>query len=331
MSLRNHVTLALLLTGLASALLVAGLTRYIVALAVPQANGHFDSIDPTYIQALQTALLYSLGGASLLALGLGLLFGHRLSLPLRKLTVAVQAITAGNLEQKLSVYDGDEIGRLGTAFNQMSQNLAKAYSDLEQKVSELQDAHQMLELQAKKLKEISIRDDLTKLYNRRYFNEYIEQTFANAKRYGFALSIMIGDIDNFKKINDTFSHAIGDEVLRCVGQLLKTHTRSGDVVARYGGEEFVIAFPETPIESAKLACEKIRFAIEVYPWHELNPDLRVTMSIGLAADSSVLEPKELLAFADEALYQAKYSGKNQVCTSENTFEGTVPSNVTLYS
>ncbi len=318
MSLRNHVTLALLLTGLASALLVAGLTRYIVALAVPQVNGHFDNIDLAYIKALQTALLYGLGGASLLALGLGLLFGHRLSLPLRRLTLAVQAITADNLEQKFSVYDGDEIGRLGTAFNQMSQNLAKAYSDLEQKVNELQDAHHLLQLQAKKLKEISIRDDLTKLYNRRYFNEYIEQTFSNAKRYGFSLSIMIGDVDNFKKINDTFSHVIGDEVLRCIGQLLQNHTRSGDIVARYGGEEFVIAFPETPIESAQLACEKIRLAIEVYPWHEINPDLKVTMSIGLAADLSLLEHKKLLTLADEALYQAKYSGKNQVCTCKNT-------------
>ncbi len=189
-------------------------------------------------------------------MGLGLLFGYRLSLPVRRLTVAAKAIAAGNLEQRLPVHDTDELGQLGIAFNQMSQNLSKAYSDLEQRVTELQNAHTMLEKQAEKLKEMSIRDELTKLYNRRYFNEHVARALANAQRYGFALSIMIGDIDNFKIINDTFSHAVGDEVLRRIGQILESHTRSGDIVARYGGEEFVIAFPEIAIESAYIACEE---------------------------------------------------------------------------
>ena len=249
MSLRNHVTLALLLTGLASALLVVALARHVViALAITKGNDHFDKIDYAYIEALQAALFYGLGGASLLALGLGLLFGYRLSLPLYRLTLAVKAIAEGDLEQKISIDNKDEIGQLGTAFNQMRQNLAKAQSDLEQRVKELQTAQQQLELQAKKFQEISIRDELTQLYNRRYFNEHFAQAISNAKRYGFALSVMIGDIDNFKQINDTFSHAAGDKVLQCVGQLLENHTRSGDIVARYGGEEFVIAFPEALLE-----------------------------------------------------------------------------------
>ncbi len=286
----------------------------IVALALPEGNDYFDEIDHAYIRALQVALLYGLGGALLLALGLGLLFGYRLSLPLQRLTIAARAIAAGDLHQRLSVYDTGEMGQLGSTFNQMSLNLSKAYGELEQRVEELQNAHKMLEEQAEKLKEMSTRDELTQLYNRRYFNEHVTQALANAKRYGSALSVMIGDVDNFKKINDTFSHAIGDEVLRRIGQLLESHTRSGDIVARYGGEEFVIAFPEALLESAYIACEKIRLAIESHPWDEIHPDLRVTMSMGLAADLSVIEYEQLLGLADEALYEAKRSGKNQICS-----------------
>src|SRR5947207_4818640 len=97
---------------------------------------------------------------------------------------------------------------------------------------------------------------------------------------------MMCDIDHFKKVNDRFTHAVGDEVLRLVSKVLQANTRSSDIVARYGGEEFAIVFTESqPAEAAALA-ERIRERIESYPWHETDRDLHVTISIGLDSDTS---------------------------------------------
>jgi diguanylate cyclase (GGDEF)-like protein len=124
---------------------------------------------------------------------------------------------------------------------------------------------------------------------------------------------MIGDIDHFKQINDRFSHATGDEVLRKVAGIFQSNTRKNDLVARYGGEEFVIAFPETPLEQAVNLCERLREFISNHTWHEINPDLRVTMSMGLNSDLNLDNFEQMLAVADDKLYEAKNAGRNRVC------------------
>ncbi|HEX8834803.1 MAG TPA: GGDEF domain-containing protein, partial [Abditibacteriaceae bacterium] len=169
-------------------------------------------------------------------------------------------------------------------------------------------------------KELSIRDGLTKLYNRRHFDEQGAKVLAQTERYKQPLSVMIGDIDHFKKINDGFSHATGDEVLRHVAKILQENTRNSDLVARYGGEEFVIAFTQTSLEQAKMLCEKLRRQIEAYPWHEIHPDLRVTMSMGLNANTRLGSFERMVAAADVKLYQAKTSGRNRVCADEVVLE-----------
>jgi len=126
------------------------------------------------------------------------------------------------------------------------------------------------------------------------------------------LSVMIGDIDFFKKINDRFSHATGDAVLRQVGAILREHTRGSDVVARYGGEEFVIAFPETELDEAAAFCERLRQKIESHPWRDIHADLAVTMSMGLNGDVGLGSVEKMLAAADALLYQAKHAGRNRV-------------------
>lgn len=163
-----------------------------------------------------------------------------------------------------------------------------------------------------KLEELSNQDSLTGLYNRRFFDKQLHHAFNHAKNQQLSLTAMIADIDNFKLINDTFSHAIGDDVLRIIASLFTNTLRGSDVVARYGGEEIVALFPETTLENAKLVCEKIRQKIEQYPWHKLHPALKVTMSMGLADDLSLAHPEKLLSAADAVLYKVKHSGKNRV-------------------
>jgi diguanylate cyclase (GGDEF)-like protein len=154
---------------------------------------------------------------------------------------------------------------------------------------------------------------LTGLYNRRHFDEHVARTFAQAERYGHPLTVMIGDIDFFKRINDGFSHAVGDAVLCQVARILQDNTRESDVVARYGGEEFVIALAETPLSQATNLCEKLRAKVEAHPWNDIAPELRVTMSMGLCDDLGLGSLEKMVAYADTKLYQAKTGGRNRVC------------------
>jgi diguanylate cyclase (GGDEF)-like protein len=190
---------------------------------------------------------------------------------------------------------------------------AELFSELQLRYEELQALHDKVHEQAVQLKELSIRDGLTALYNRRHFDEQGASALAQAERYDQPLSVMIGDIDFFKRINDGFSHAVGDEVLRQVAKILQSNTRDSDIVARYGGEEFVMALPQTTLPYAVALSEKLRILIEAHSWHDIHPDLRVTMSMGLCGDSKISSFEKMVAAADEKLYQAKESGRNRVC------------------
>lgn len=163
----------------------------------------------------------------------------------------------------------------------------------------------------RQLEQLSHQDGLTGLYNRRFFDMRLKHVLESAKQKEESVCIALADIDNFKRVNDTFSHAIGDEVLKIVAGIFMNTLRGADVVARYGGEEIVIIFPETLVGNAKLVCEKIRQKIERYPWHHLREDLKITVSMGLVGGLETT-PEQLLALADERLYKAKRSGKNKI-------------------
>jgi diguanylate cyclase (GGDEF)-like protein len=167
---------------------------------------------------------------------------------------------------------------------------------------------------ADRLAREATEDSLTGLYNRRYLNDYLDGEVAQRRRdksEGAALAIAIADLDNFKQVNDRFTHHIGDEVLKATARVFQRHVRKADVVARYGGEEFVVVLPDAGRERAITVCERVRQAIAEYPWHEIHPDLRVTISIG-TADELVEDGQALLALADKRLYRAKQQGKNRV-------------------
>lgn len=258
------------------------------------------------LDILREALLVGVAAAAALAVGLGLLLGSGLSGTLRRLTLAVKAMQTGALRQQVPIQGRDEVATLATAFNQMSEELARSHE-------QLQASHRTILEQADKLKEMSIRDALTELYNRRHFDEQAQTLFAQSLRHGRPMTVVIGDIDFFKRINDRFSHATGDEVLRQVSAILRNHMRLSDLVARYGGEEFVIALPETSLPQAAALCDKLRDMIERFPWQQVHPDLRVTMSMGLCADLASGTVEAMLQKADALLYRAKEGGRNRVC------------------
>mgnify|MGYP000131161089 CR=1 FL=1 len=153
----------------------------------------------------------------------------------------------------------------------------------------------------------SITDPLTGLYTRWYFLQRLREEFERAKRYSGSFSVVMADIDDFKKVNDTYGHKIGDEVLKFISSVMRTYTRTTDIVGRYGGEEFILILPNTDKESAALVCQKI-----LHGMIAMNPfDFRITMSFGVAGypEDDVLEPDELVSLADKAMYISKERGK----------------------
>lgn len=212
----------------------------------------------------------------------------------------------GTLRQRVEMNSRDEVGVLANAFNRMSEELAQSHAALAE-------SNRQIRAQAEQLRELSVRDALTQLHNRRHFDEQAGQLYDLAQRHDQPFAVMIGDIDFFKRINDGFSHAMGDTVLRQVAELLRGHIRHTDLVARYGGEEFVIAFPQTALPQAEMLCEKLRGVIEAHDWAALHPRLRVTMSMGVYANLAAGSVEAMLREADLLLYRAKESGRNRVC------------------
>ncbi|UZE51356.1 GGDEF domain-containing protein [Rhodopseudomonas sp. P2A-2r] len=241
-----------------------------------------------------------------MAIGLGLLIGNGMSKSLRQLTCAVNAMQNGTLDQQVNITSRDEVGVLAHAFNAMSRDLAASHR-------KLLEPHLTISRQAEQLAEMAIRDSLTGLHNRRHFDDVAQAMYDQSQRYGHPFVIVLADIDHFKRINDGFSHATGDAVLREVGMLLCRHIRSSDIVARYGGEEFAFAFPESTIDAAVDCCERLRNDIASHSWRTIHPDLAVTMSFGVTADMSAGGVEGMIAAADHLLYAAKVQGRNRVC------------------
>jgi diguanylate cyclase len=167
------------------------------------------------------------------------------------------------------------------------------------------------------LEQLSNMDGLTQIYNRRFFDSTIEKEWKRAARNGTSLSLIMFDIDNFKKYNDTYGHQVGDECLQKISKLAQTLTqRPSDVVARYGGEEFVIILPETNEEGAMKVAETIRRAIQSLAIPNIYSFVLpiVTISVGVACLKPTSDTSQMLLIekADQALYQAKSEGRNRV-------------------
>jgi two-component system cell cycle response regulator len=162
------------------------------------------------------------------------------------------------------------------------------------------------------VKQISITDALTGLYNRRHFESNFEREFERAKRYGSKLTIAIIDIDHFKQINDTYGHTTGDFVLKETGFLALNSIRTTDMLFRYGGEEFVAILTETDANSALIPLERLRATVEHHRFVYKGEEIKVTVSIGLTSDTTPQSAKDMFELADKALYRAKDAGRNNI-------------------
>ena len=162
------------------------------------------------------------------------------------------------------------------------------------------------------LRSLVMRDGLTGLYNHTAIKEDLIAKMSSASRDVTSVSVAMLDLDNFKKVNDTYGHQIGDQVLRTLSHLLRQRLRKSDVVGRYGGEEFVVIFPNTTAEVARLVLEKIRIAFNKILHVAEQAEFSVGFSAGVADSRQTMNPDDLLVIADAALYRAKHAGKNQV-------------------
>lgn len=189
-----------------------------------------------------------------------------------------------------------------TDSKQNERRLEDAQKKLRQQQDMLQDVNS-------KLSELAAIDGLTQLRNRRAFEERLEDETRRWRRHGVDVSLVLLDIDHFKSFNDTYGHPKGDEVLRCVGRILRQSLRAADFAARYGGEEFAIILPNTDNAGSLVVAEQLRRAIEQANWD----DRPITASVGVATmGEGVGTPEELVDFADRALYRSKQAGRNRV-------------------
>jgi len=171
-----------------------------------------------------------------------------------------------------------------------------------------------------KMKEMARKDGLTGIYNRQYFQERLQAEFKEAQKNGWPLSLVMYDIDHFKKFNDMYGHLFGDKVLKSVAEVVASTLRKGDVLARFGGEEFTILLPQTSLDEA---YEKVEMLRKLISEHVINDNLisvSVTASFGISSyDECALSENELIRTADDALYEAKASGRNCVMTARRLY------------
>jgi diguanylate cyclase len=198
---------------------------------------------------------------------------------------------------------------------QMIRELEKYKRGLEEKRAQISALRSALV----ETRELSARDSLTGVYTRRRFDSALAKEVSEAKRNFAALSLIMADIDDFKKFNDTYGHLIGDEILKGVAKIISTNVKRRDTVARFGGEEFAILLPETSVDGAVSVAEEIRGRLHNTKWTlRGGPQIEVvTASFGVAELAAVDSAEDLLQRADAKLYEAKFSGRNRVVSSSD--------------
>ena len=214
--------------------------------------------------------------------------------PLTNMLTVTTAITNGDLSRRIRVLTGDELGQLGKAINFMADKIKARIDEAEL---------------------LATVDGLAGLYNHRYFQQRLGEELNRAERFNSPLSLVMMDIDYFKKYNDSQGHPAGDKVIQVLGQIIKRNIRGVDIAARYGGEEFAIILIDTVPETAYSVCERIRQEVEGFPFEgrDTQPGGILSVSAGIAtAPFNATRQDDLIKMADDALYKAKNTNRNKV-------------------
>jgi diguanylate cyclase (GGDEF)-like protein len=229
-----------------------------------------------------------LGGLAIVLVALASLMSSTILVPLDRLSRMVVSIrTTGTFVARLGLRRRDEIGTLAENFDAMLDQLAEKSAMLEQ---------------------LATTDPLMGILNRRAIMEAVAREASRAGRYRLPLAVLMTDIDHFKTVNDTYGHAAGDEVLAGVAHRLAATVRDSDFAGRYGGEEFLVVLPHQDAHGAVLAAERIRAGIAETPMGTRNLQVTVSIGVGVLAEGRM---EEMLARADQALYEAKRKGRNR--------------------
>ncbi|NVN91228.1 MAG: GGDEF domain-containing protein [Desulfuromonadales bacterium] len=237
-------------------------------------------------------------------------------------TITSFGMPSGDMRQftQLLQEANEELFKLNRSYEARLEEISQEKSKTEKLALEQREA-------INRLWEISFRDELTGLNNRRYLQDFLEGELGRSAHYGSRFSLLLLDIDHFKKVNDTYGHQAGDLVLKAVGTTLQVNTRKCDIVVRYGGEEFIVVLPETGSQDALRIAEQLREAIATTDVAVIDHRVRVTISIGVAVCDmwkAKIAADRLIDAADNALYTAKKSGRNRVCMAMAKLETMEP-------
>lgn len=264
--------------------------------------GLFEAYQPLIIRILLITFCLVVG--SFFTIKMMLHLSKKIEEPIQQLLTGVRKVEQGFYDYRI---DGQQLAPYAHEF----QELCSSFNEMSAKVK----TDTIL------LKELSVTCQLTKLYNRRYLIEHGELVFLKCLEEQNHCSCIAIDIDFFKKVNDTYGHLIGDEVLKHVANIITNSVRRIDIITRYGGEEFVILSPNTTLESAVKIAERVRKHVEHHPYYADDVEINVTVSIGIAGyghAKNISTFYELLDKADQALYIAKESGRNQLRVCDHT-------------
>jgi diguanylate cyclase (GGDEF)-like protein len=293
--LRRKVLLALTLSSLIP-ILVLG---YVVHRYVQP------SLDPTHV-----GRFYGLQALILLTV-LGMIGGAYIMWTIGRAFSGMAALLSNDTRIAEIGTQSDQVGTLMKSFSSMLGTVEQQAMDINTFAMRLDAAYRELEATNAKLKETSFKDEVTGLYNRRFFSLRLEEEISRFRRFNHPVSVVVLDVDGFKSVNDEFGHAVGDETLRDIAQILMKHSRGINVVSRYGGDEFAVLLVETSKTGARLYADRIRHVVATFPF---SHGKTVTASFGVSSlpDDEATTSEGLFRAADEALYAAKRAGKNQV-------------------
>jgi diguanylate cyclase (GGDEF)-like protein len=317
--IKRKILIAIALTAFLPMLVVAYL---VYAYALPLLDPQAQERDLPWMLVLLggTGLLMAAGSFMLWDLATSVVrHADSLDAPRRPAPTAGTSRPSPSLETtavQQYVQQSDEVDSLMHSFSRMLGTIEQQASDVNEYARRLDTAYKELESTSAQLKEFSFKDEVTGLYNRRFFSIRLEEEVSRYRRFNHPVSVVLLDLDAFKAVNDDLGHGAGDETLRAMAEILLKQSRGINVICRYGGDEFAVLLVETSKGGARLYADRIRYVLSTWTFAHGR---RVTASFGIASLPEDVAPaaEELIRAADEALYAAKRAGKNRVSVHED--------------